>query len=91
MRSILIFHKENVTCTTSPQHGHNNPSHEGRPRVELEEPAQPWLEAAGLEEAGDNRGEARVLKKPTKVSRSDSKERNQNKEKPSQKLHQKTH
>jgi hypothetical protein len=26
---LYNFELENVTCTTSPQHGHNNPSHEG--------------------------------------------------------------
>jgi hypothetical protein len=28
-----MSNKENVTCTTSPQHGHNNPSNEGGPTL----------------------------------------------------------
>jgi hypothetical protein len=50
-----------------------------RPCSKRGESARPWLEAAGLEEAGDPRGEARALKKYAKVSISDSKEKTQNK------------
>jgi len=39
------------------------------------EPAQPWLEAAGLEEAGDPCGEALALKKLARVSRFNYKEK----------------
>jgi len=62
-----------------------------RPCIEREELARPWLEGKGPEEAGDHCGEAHVLGKPAEVSRSDSKERNQNKEKPGHKLHRETH
>jgi hypothetical protein len=41
--------------------------------------------AIELEEAKDHNEEACVLKKPVEMSKSDSKERNQNKEKPGQK------
>jgi hypothetical protein len=47
-----------------------------RPRAERGEPALPWLEVVGSEEAGDPCG---VLRKPAGVSRSDSKEKTQNK------------
>jgi hypothetical protein len=62
-----------------------------RPRAKCEGHKRPWLEAAGPEEAGDHRGEACVLVEPAEVSRSDSKERNPNKEKSGQKLYRKTH
>jgi hypothetical protein len=45
--------------------------------------------ATELEEARDHNEEARVLKKPVEMSKSDSKERNQNKEKPGQKFRRK--
>jgi hypothetical protein len=59
-----------------------------RPHANREELARLLLEATEPEETGYHRGEEHVLEKPTKVSRSDSKERNQNKEKLGQKLRQ---
>jgi hypothetical protein len=55
-----------------------------RPHAEREGPTLPWLEAAGLKEAGDHCGEARVLEEIAEESRSDTKEWNPNKEKTGQ-------